>query len=147
MIFKDFNYRCRKLFWRKTAVASFQTFTTSDGFSDKLLYRISVLISKDSSNRTEVFREKDVLKNFSKFIKKDTLAQMFPCEFWQIFKNNFFKRTHPVSASQKIILKVSLIVKNMDSTIWNIFKTSYHSYFISNIFKLIIIIITKIVSY
>ena len=33
------------------------------------------------------------------FIKKETLAQVFSCEFCEIFKNNFFKRTPPVAAS------------------------------------------------
>ena len=33
------------------------------------------------------------------FIKKETLAQVFSCEFCEIFKNNFFQRTRPVAAS------------------------------------------------
>ena len=33
------------------------------------------------------------------FIKKDTLTQVFSCEFSEIFKNNFFHRTSPVVAS------------------------------------------------
>ena len=53
---------------------------------------------------TEVFLQKGVLKNFAKFtgkhlcqchffnkvIKKETLAQVFPCEFYEISKNAFF---------------------------------------------------------
>ena len=50
----------------------------------------------------EVFYKKSVLKNFVKFtgkhlrpeacnfIKKETLAQVFPCEFYEISKNTFF---------------------------------------------------------
>ena len=53
----------------------------------------------------EVFHKKGVLKNFAKFtgkhlcqslffkknfIKKETLAQVFSCEFCEIFKNTFF---------------------------------------------------------
>ena len=34
-----------------------------------------------------------------KFIKKEALAQVFSCEFWNIFKNIFFHRTPPVAAS------------------------------------------------
>ena len=33
------------------------------------------------------------------FIKKETLAQVFFCEFCKIFKNSFFNRTPPVAAS------------------------------------------------
>ena len=34
------------------------------------------------------------------FIKKETLAQMFSCEFYEIFKNTFFYRTPLVAASK-----------------------------------------------
>ena len=71
----------------------------------------------------EVFCEKGVLRNFAKFtgihlcqsiflnkvaglrpkacnyIKKETLAQVFACEFCEIFKNTFSYRTPPVAAS------------------------------------------------
>ena len=33
------------------------------------------------------------------FIKKETLAQVFSCEFCEIFKNTFPSRTPPVAAS------------------------------------------------
>ena len=33
------------------------------------------------------------------FIKKETLAQLFPCEFCEISKNTFFYKTPPVAAS------------------------------------------------
>ena len=33
------------------------------------------------------------------FIKKETLAQVFSCEFWEISKDIFFYRTPPVAAS------------------------------------------------
>ena len=66
----------------------------------------------------EVFCKKRVLKNFAKFTGKrlcqglfltklhmqacnfiKILAQMFSCEFCEIFKNTFFYRTHQVAAS------------------------------------------------
>ena len=73
----------------------------------------------------EVFCEKGVLRNFAKFtgihlcqsiflnkvaglrpkacnyIKKETLAQVFACEFCEIFNNFFFKKT-PLSAASGI---------------------------------------------
>ena len=72
---------------------------------------------KYRSSRTEVFCKKDVLRNFAKFtgkhlcqrlffnkvaglackfIKKESLAQVFSCEFCEISKNTFFYRTPPV---------------------------------------------------
>ena len=56
------------------------------------------------SSRPEVFCKKVVLRNFAKFtgkqlcqrpqacifIKKETLAQVFSCEFCEIFKNTLF---------------------------------------------------------
>ena len=65
------------------------------------------------SSQPEVFYQKGVLKNFAEFIekplcqslflikfkalawvcnliKKETLAQVFSCEFYEICKNNFF---------------------------------------------------------
>ena len=37
--------------------------------------------------------------NACNFIKKQSLAQVFPCEFCEISKNTFFYRTPPVAAS------------------------------------------------
>ena len=36
----------------------------------------------------------------SNYIKKETLAQVFSCEFWAIFKNTYFYRTPLVAASE-----------------------------------------------
>ena len=33
------------------------------------------------------------------FIKKETLAQVFSCEFCEIYKNTFSYRTHPAAAA------------------------------------------------
>ena len=72
------------------------------------------------SSRPEVFCKKGVLGNFAKFtgkhlcqslffnkvaggacnfIKKETLAQVFSCEFCEISKNTFSQRTPLVAAS------------------------------------------------
>ena len=78
----------------------------------------SFCILKDLTDRNSHRKcsvKKGVLRNFAKFtgkhlcqslsyslcnfIKKETLAQVFSCEFCEIFKNNFFKRTPPVAAS------------------------------------------------
>ena len=77
------------------------------------------LISR--SSRPDVFCEKGVLRNFAKFtgkhlrqslffnkvacaasnfIKKETLTQVFRCEFCEICKKTFFNRTPLVAASE-----------------------------------------------
>ena len=39
------------------------------------------------------------LEHWSEMGKKETLAQVFFCEFWEISKNTFSYRTPPVDAS------------------------------------------------
>ena len=81
-----------------------------------LLCNIILLQQWDKSSRTKVFCKKGVLRNFAKFtenhlchslffatsacnfIKKETLAQVFSCEFHEISKNTFCYRTPPVPA-------------------------------------------------
>ena len=78
---------------------------------------------RDRSSRPEVFCKKGVLRNFAKFtgkhpcqglffnkvagpcnfLKKETLAQVFFCEFCKISKNTFSYRTPPVAASAYIM--------------------------------------------
>ena len=69
------------------------------------------------SSRPEVFCKKVVLRNFAKFtgkqlcqrpqayifIKKETLAQVFSCEFCKISKNTFLCRTPLVAASDMLL--------------------------------------------
>ena len=64
-------------------------------------------------SRLQVFFRKGVLKISAKFVGKllyqslyfikiavqETLVQVFSCEFWEIFKTNFFLRTPLVAAS------------------------------------------------
>ena len=60
------------------------------------------------SSRQEVFCKKGVFRNFAKFtgkhlwissIKKETLGQVFSCEFCKFSKNIYYFRTPPVVAS------------------------------------------------
>ena len=74
------------------------------------------------SSRPEVFCKEGVLRNFSKFtgkhlcqslffnkvagqacdfIKKETLAKLFSCEFCEVSKSTFFTEHLPVTASNK----------------------------------------------
>ena len=63
-----------------------------------------------------MFSKKGVLKNLAKFTGKPcdsevTLAQVFSCEYCEIFKNTFFYRAPPVAASGKIRTKPLKLAK------------------------------------
>ena len=75
---------------------------------------VKAVLPIGGSSRPEVFCKKGVLRNFAKFtgkhlyqslffnkvanfIKKETLAQVFSCEFCEICKNTFSYRTPPVA--------------------------------------------------
>ena len=47
--------------------------------------------------------------NVAGLIEKETLAQVFSCEFCQISKNSFSYRTPPMAASDTGIFKFSLL--------------------------------------
>ena len=104
-IFKNFYKQCCYVITLKTNTVG-----------DELDFRKK----KYRSSHQEVFCEKGVLRNFAKFtgkhlcqslffnkaalnfIKKETLAQVFSCEFCEISKNAFSYRTPPVAASKNI---------------------------------------------
>ena len=50
-----------------------------------------------------MFCENGVLKNF-KFIKNDALAQVFSCEFYDIFENTNFCRIPLIAASERVLM-------------------------------------------
>ena len=57
-------------------------------------------LSYTRNSHPAVFCEKGVLQACN-FIEKETLAQLFSCEFCEISKNTFFYRTPLVAASVK----------------------------------------------
>ena len=61
-------------------------------------------ISQNSQENTCV--RVSFLKKLQAFIKKETLAQVFSCEFCKISKNTFSHRTPPVAASGRIVLDI-----------------------------------------
>ena len=56
------------------------------------------------------------------FIKIETLAQVFFCEFCEIFKNTFFYRTHLVAASHKSRITESAVQNKILKRIRNCFS-------------------------
>ena len=89
----------------------------------------------------DIFCKKGVLRNFTKFtgkhlyqslqpkafnfIKKETLAQMFSCEFCEIFKNTFFAKCLQTTASislwsiKKILFKGQFKISASVSWQWH----------------------------
>ena len=110
-MFKICHYQLRK---RKLCLFE------QDYFEKRPVHHYIPTIHNRRSSCPEVFFKKGVLRNFAKFtgehlcqslffnkvaggacnfIKKETLAQVFSCEFCEISKNTFFHRTPLVAAS------------------------------------------------
>ena len=70
---------------------------------------VKIINTKSSLSRPEVFFKKAFLESSqnskentsagASLLIKGLLTQMFSCEFYEIFKSNFFHRTPPVAAS------------------------------------------------
>ena len=94
---------CQKIVVRKSQCMS----CSYENQVYSLLINNTVLL--DRSSLEEVLCKENLVKTFSKFtgkhlcqslfsikfIKKETLAQVFSCEFWEISKSNFFYKTPP----------------------------------------------------
>ena len=68
------------------------------------------------SRRSLMFFKIGALKNFEglELYYKETPAQVFPCEYYEIFKNNFFYRTPPVAASvHRMLLRMFYLYRNL----------------------------------
>ena len=84
------------------------------------------------------------LREARNFIKKDTLPQVFSCEFCEIFKNRFFYRTPPMAASVHLlflsnikiynsgVFRILSIIQKIFPKIVNIWKPSVKSATISS---------------
>ena len=46
------------------------------------------------------------------FIEKETLTQMFPCEFYKVFENTFFKEHLKATASGICIIFMTFLVES-----------------------------------
>ena len=113
------------------------------------------------SSRPEVFCKKGVLRNFEKFtgkhlcqslffnkvaglrlffIKKETLAQVFSCEFLDISKNTFYCRTPPMTASlfRLIYIRYKYLLKGVFEKILIV----KHFFFISVTWQLALCVCT-----
>ena len=68
---------------------------------------LEVLFKKEqvAGSGLQLYLKRDSGTGACNFIKKETLAQVFSCEFCEIYKDNFFYRTPLVAAfeCQKVI--------------------------------------------
>ena len=71
------------------------------------------------------------------FIKKETLARVFPCDFCEIFENTFFYRTPPMAASKKkssnVVVELLAVKVTQNDVICNGF-TGNCTYFVFKYF-------------
>ena len=72
--------------------------TSEASYQRRFVKKVFLKISQNSLENCKSLLSNDFFKIF--FIKKDTLAQVFSCEFCKIFKNTFFHRTLLVAASE-----------------------------------------------
>ena len=66
--------------------------------------------------------QENACASLSFFIKKETPAQVFSCEFYDIFKNTFSYRIFPVAVS----VNNTDLSKNADLSQNNYFLASFH---------------------
>ena len=111
LVFSQYELACKHGIIFHISITNWSNFVFWIAFSNTWCNR---------SSRPEVFSKKGVLRNFAKFtwkllcqslffnkvagpacnfIKKETLAQVFSCEFYEISKNTFFHRTPLMAAS------------------------------------------------
>ena len=90
-----------------------------------MLSRLFLLLR---SSRQEVFCEKSLTCNF---IKKETLAQVFSFEFWEISNNTFFTEHHWLTAcgySEKVIPSRTFLLFQVSYTQYKISAILYRLY-------------------
>ena len=99
--------------------------------TERIIVKTAWLFYFYRNSLPKVFCKKIVLKNFAKFagntcarvsfnkvagavcnfIKKEAVAQVFPCEFSKIFKNTIFYRTLPVAASDSNWELIEIVIE------------------------------------
>ena len=89
---------------RGSSIAKFLRAPTLKNICEGLLLKISISVASLQAVVQRCFCKKGVPRNFAKFtgkqlcqslffIKKETLAQLFSCEFFEISKNTFLQNT------------------------------------------------------
>ena len=99
-VFSRIWTECKKIQTRK--IPYLDTFHALSICDETFHLKVRIIFK---SNCTEVFSPE--VPEACNFIKKQTLAQLFPSEFWEIFKNTFFHKAPLVAAS---LFSASLLI-------------------------------------
>ena len=114
MLFLSNSHRSHKNVTKSVEILKLRSriFVVSLGELTKLetFSKIGLIVTSSRSSHQRCSIKESVLKIFTKFtgkhlcqacnfIKKEILAQVFSCEFCEIFKSIFFYRTHLVTVS------------------------------------------------
>ena len=91
---------CRKKKWYTWMVLLRLVFLDNEYSSEVFQTLLAVPHFCNVARKSQNQSSRDVLQKmcFWKFHK----PKVFPCEFWEIFKNNFFHKTPPVAVSEKL---------------------------------------------
>ena len=129
--FWNFDFSVKRFLWKYSS-SWLVLFLSVTFFSSQIKVRTWF-----RSSRPEVFCKKGVRRNLVKFtgkhlcqclffnkvagwgLKKETLTQVFSCEFCEISKNTFSYRTPPVAASANLTFSVFLFW--VKEKIWRFF--------------------------
>ena len=84
----------KALIWNKITFPALNALNLAELLKNKLIKSIS-----QENTYARVFFLIKLQVSACNFAKKETLAQMFPCEFYKFSKNTFSYRTPPVAAS------------------------------------------------
>ena len=96
--------------------------------------KVFLQISQNSQERTCARVSFLIKLQACNFIKRETLAQMFFCEFCEISKNSFFYRTPPLAASGGF-LKYNCFGNLIVTKRKNIILDIFYNFYLSNVPK------------
>ena len=104
-------------------------------FSKKVLLEISQNSQKNTCGRVSFSIKLQALDNFvaCNFIKKETLAQMFSCEFCEISKNTFFTKHLWATACILYISEWNVLSQCLTGIYQNILYTYFYWNFLQKI--------------
>ena len=127
----NINFRGKQTFIKKLLIKGVNPQILEVSESLESILKSANYPAQCRSSRPEVFCKKGVLRNFAKLtgrpeacnlIKKETLAQVFFCEFCEIFKNTFltehFWATASVSGSFEYLCKFKCLIDNFSIDIF-----------------------------
>ena len=107
-----------------------------DGFLQKQPPKVFLELSQNSQEKQlcQCLFFNKVAGLACNFIKKETLAQVFSCEFWEISKNNFLHRKNLWNIWWSRFLQLNFIKdfkSSFNSLLWNTIWNNWIIYYVS----------------